>query len=105
MTRVSVLCSNLGTNCVMRATLLVELLCQDFEVRLVGFDQGSGLWAPAGGKRNTHDSALPFAGPGIEVISSRCFLHIATVDFLNQFIQISPFSSPFMVGSIREKVQ
>ena len=47
MTRVSVLCSNLGTNCVMRATLLVELLRQDFEVRLVGFDQGSGLWAPA----------------------------------------------------------
>ena len=47
MTRISVLCSNLGTNCVMRATLLVELLCRDFEVRLVGFDSGAGLWAPA----------------------------------------------------------
>ena len=47
MIRVSVLCSNLGTNCVMRATLLVELLCQEFEVCLVGFEQGSGLWAPA----------------------------------------------------------
>ena len=47
MIRVSVLCSNLSTNCVMRAILLVDLLRRDFEVRLVGFDTGSGIWAPA----------------------------------------------------------
>jgi len=45
--RVTVLCSNLGTNCVMRAALLADLLRQDFDVRLAGIHRGGGLWPPA----------------------------------------------------------
>lgn len=45
--KVTVLCSNLGTNCVMRAALLADLLRDDFEVRLAGIHAGGGLWPPA----------------------------------------------------------
>lgn len=45
--KVTVLCSNLGTNCVMRAALLADLLRDDFDVRLAGIDTGGGLWPPA----------------------------------------------------------
>jgi glycosyltransferase involved in cell wall biosynthesis len=45
--KVTVLCSNLGTNCVMRAALLADLLRDDFNVRLAGIHAGGGLWPPA----------------------------------------------------------
>ena len=47
MTRVTVLCSDLSTNCVMRGVLLADLLRDDFEVSLTGLDPGPGLWPPA----------------------------------------------------------
>ena len=49
MTRVTVLCSDLSTNCVMRGVLLADLLRDDFEVSLTGLDPGPGLWPPAHG--------------------------------------------------------
>lgn len=45
--RVTVLCANLGTNCIMRAALLAELLRDEFEARLAGIQAGGGLWLPA----------------------------------------------------------